>query len=467
MLPTNMIKRPPVRRVAAFLFGVSCAWIHTGLLGCQANSKPEALVARVADTDLSTRARIEALDAFIGAGDTDEHWQVLARTAWVDRQPLELRAHAFNAMLERDALRLSQDTALMLPSVASRSARLVFLEAVGEHGWANCLPALIRSWQRPVRGVEDGDRMERVVVEDLTGLLADEVLLGWVCDQDGQDGQGGDGAARQSLAEQTAAWIVLARWRGYDEAKAMVEQIPAAAGSLGALLQAAGTVLEVWPTTREQVAWLALMPLERVDDLSSRRGMALRHVALAQRGWPTDQRVADGLAFIASHRPVQRDKDLSGHTPELVSIDDLSQADRAAVAMIRLAVQRPEVRAALFAQAMDDHADPNREHGGVLRFTADGSIEAHPLPSRHAVNDERYVPPQNLLFELQGALAQYHFHAQSYKNASLAGPGKADLAFAESFGCSCLVLTWIDRHTLNMDWFTQGGQVLDLGMLER
>jgi len=468
-----MMKRPPVRRVTAFLFVVLCVWMQGGLLGCQASSTVEELAARVADADLSTQARIKALDALTRFTDAegnaiegDEHWQILARAAWVDRQPLELRVHAFNAMRKLDAARLSEDAVLLIPSVTSWSARTFFIESVGEQEWTHCMPAVIRSWQQPVRGVEDRDRPERMVLETLTGMPAEKVLLDCVC------GQGGGMSGKQLLAEQTAAWIALARWRGRDQAKALIQQSSAADASLGHLLQSAGAVLDIWPTTREQVAWLALVSSNVLNslpagDLPLYEGMALRHLAMTQRIWPTDNLLATGIAHIASYEPVQRDQDASGWRPELTRVAELSEADLAAVAMIRLAVEQPGVRAALFAQAMDDRADPKAEHGGVLRITPDGGIEAHRLSSRHAVNDERYVPPKSLLLELQHALAQYHFHAQAYENASLAGPGKADLAFAEAFGCSCLVVTWIDRDTLNIDWFTQGGRVVDLGMIQR
>jgi len=64
-------------------------------------------------------------------------------------------------------------------------------------------------------------------------------------------------------------------------------------------------------------------------------------------------------------------------------------------------------------------------------------------------------------------LAHFHFHVQSTRNARYAGPGPADLAYADAFGRANLVLTFIDEDTLAVDYYQPGGATLDLGHITR
>ena len=82
-------------------------------------------------------------------------------------------------------------------------------------------------------------------------------------------------------------------------------------------------------------------------------------------------------------------------------------------------------------------------------------------------NDQAFYAPPELITAMYTALAHYHFHANRHDNAAFAGPGGGDLAFADRFGAACVVFTFIDRDTLNVDYHHEGGVVIDLGCISR
>ncbi len=83
------------------------------------------------------------------------------------------------------------------------------------------------------------------------------------------------------------------------------------------------------------------------------------------------------------------------------------------------------------------------------------------------INDARFLPPPAMIVELYTGLAHYHFHAQRIKNAGFAGPGRGDLDTAEHLNFNFLVFTFIDENRLNVDYYSRGGVVVDLGTLRR
>ena len=65
------------------------------------------------------------------------------------------------------------------------------------------------------------------------------------------------------------------------------------------------------------------------------------------------------------------------------------------------------------------------------------------------------------------SLFHFHMHVQRYRNERYAGPGPGDLDYAELNRTNCLVLTFVGRDRLNVDFYRHGGVVVDLGVVER
>jgi hypothetical protein len=63
------------------------------------------------------------------------------------------------------------------------------------------------------------------------------------------------------------------------------------------------------------------------------------------------------------------------------------------------------------------------------------------------------------------SLFHFHFHAQKYRNGNHAGPGMGDKIFADYSRANCLVLTFVNEATMNVDYYRHGHVVVDLGTM--
>ena len=64
-------------------------------------------------------------------------------------------------------------------------------------------------------------------------------------------------------------------------------------------------------------------------------------------------------------------------------------------------------------------------------------------------------------------LFHFHFHATSHRNWEHAGPGFGDLQYADGTRANCLVMSFVDEDTLNVDWYRHDAVVVDLGCVHR
>ena len=255
-------------------------------------------------------------------------------------------------------------------------------------------------------------------------------------------------------------------------------------------LKAAATDLHAVPVNREGGLWLSHLrdPAQRgfwdaarsrVARLSDRQraGLALRHLPIllclddATLGKDRAVLLADLKRRLAEqkHHVISPTYDgQSSDYPQRLSVvqDQLCWADLAAMALLFHAVREPQVVTELFRQADHDHQDTSTEHGGVLA-KGDSGFRAQgysPMMRRH---DLKFYPPPEMIKHLYTAPAHYHFHAQHEKNSHYAGPGLGDRNFSDRLNFQCLVLTFIDRDRLNVDYYQPGGAVVDMGVIHR
>jgi hypothetical protein len=81
--------------------------------------------------------------------------------------------------------------------------------------------------------------------------------------------------------------------------------------------------------------------------------------------------------------------------------------------------------------------------------------------------DHSFTAPSSMHSESTLALVHFHLHAQRHDNQAYAGPSAADIDYARLHQRSCLVLCFLDRDTLNVDYYQPNGVVIDLGSLKR
>ncbi len=341
---------------------------------------------------------------------------------------------------------------------------------------------IVRSWSRASRVYDDRERPERAALEAASGGRdADEVLV--------EVFMGRSPGVEVALREQVAAWTVLSRVHPPATLRRLLASAPAAAGLVADLRAAAG-VLDVLPADREGVLWLAslrdrdgggwwLAAAERAQRLSpeQRRGLELRH--LAALGWAPEDRLRLSEASLAAairarigdgpHAARTDYGVIGGPDSETFAdhADALHWPDLLAIDLLLDAMESRPVVQQWFEQADADHADTGTEHGGVLHHDAGRGWLATAYSPLLRVHDSAFYASPELFEAMYAGLAHYHFHAQRHRGARFAGPGGGDLRFADRLRPTGVVLTFLDRDTLNVDYYAAGRVVVDLGVVRR
>jgi hypothetical protein len=143
----------------------------------------------------------------------------------------------------------------------------------------------------------------------------------------------------------------------------------------------------------------------------------------------------------------------------------LTWGDAMAITTALTAMTVPEVRAHLFDYALRDHRDVTTEYGGVIALDNKGRFEILEFEPKIRYHDRRYSAPQDLFDAAYTALFHFHFHAQKLRNGDHAGPGMGDKAYAQNTRANCLVFTFVNDMTMNVDFYRHGDVVVDLGTI--
>ncbi len=83
------------------------------------------------------------------------------------------------------------------------------------------------------------------------------------------------------------------------------------------------------------------------------------------------------------------------------------------------------------------------------------------------INDVRFEASQAMFDAGYTAIFHFHYHAQKHRNASHAGPGAGDMQYADNTRANCLVMTFVDEDTLNVDFYRHNRVLVDLGTVRR
>ena len=177
------------------------------------------------------------------------------------------------------------------------------------------------------------------------------------------------------------------------------------------------------------------------------------------------ERLHDRLATVRHHVDPDRFTGYPGsyHQRLREHRQSLTWGDLAAMLLALRAVAVPEVAAHLFDYAQRDLVDRSCEYGGVIVLDAKGRFEVLEFPPRFRRRDNEFVASQEMLDTAYTAVFHFHNHAQRYRNVRYAGPGIGDLNYAQNMRANCLVFTFINAETLNIDFYRHGRVIVDLG----
>jgi hypothetical protein len=440
------------------------------LVGC-ASSRPPLEIAT--DPQKAVHVRVAA----VGRVDVQQPGAAasLRQVAWHPLNPSTVSAAAFDRLVEVDADAAWASTAQQLPDERRLAMAEHVTTAAADAGQAELLVAVLPLWAqladpaadtpltRAARRLFDRDRP---AADWLGGLGVGEL---------GVDRGGGfsDHAAPADVATRVAAMRVWLAEAGEEHVRGALRQWRPAADDPLIGWRLAARHMDAVPATPYAVAWMMSLPTHWADGFEE--PASLRHVI--PRRWRRGVwSMADPHAALATAVPATPaatragDGPTRGARPYPESLGDwadrLSDNDARLLLVLRQGLDDPRLAAELFEQADADLADPRSEHGGAMIFEGE-RLRAEPFEPMLREHDGVFYASDALMHRLHTALAHYHFHAQRYNNAGYAGPGAGDRRFVASYGLLGLVLTFLDRNTLNADAVLPGGEVVDLGVVRR
>ena len=145
----------------------------------------------------------------------------------------------------------------------------------------------------------------------------------------------------------------------------------------------------------------------------------------------------------------------------------LTWGDLAAMLIVLRATNVPEVVNHLFNYAMRDKADTSTEYGGVIALDAKDRFEIREFTPAMRGRDQEYISSQPMLDNAYTSICHFHMHVQQFRNDRYAGPGFGDVNYADNTCANCVVFTFINEDTLNVDYYRHDRVVVDLGVIKK
>ena len=103
----------------------------------------------------------------------------------------------------------------------------------------------------------------------------------------------------------------------------------------------------------------------------------------------------------------------------------------------------------------------------LMRLDDQGRFELVEYPPQSRGSDVKFEGSNAMFDQGYDALFHFHNHAQAYDNSRYAGPHFGDFNYSDATGVNGLVFTFIDRNTINADFYRRGQVVIDLGTFPR
>jgi hypothetical protein len=404
---------------------------------------------------------------------------------------------------EADSRRMAR---LMLPTERSPEIVRVISDTAVERGWTDALPSLVRSYARVSPNVPDAERSERAAIEALAGGRSVEDAVYGVFLRPAESGTGVEGAVlRTTERTRDDAWTLLSRLdsSGRSRARLIGEAVPADADAGSAAdvetLRAGLRELGVLPRTGEELAWLRRLHRHEDEAVRATNAAWWAEVRAVVGGLGEEQRRglelrhAEALRWSAAHAPSLLQADRAGLLAVMTErldkrsrqtreaprgrqarseklrdwADRMAWGDALTLVVVDDAVRSGGVLGLLFEQVELDRKDTTTEYGGVLEATEG---DAHRVVlfrprARDRLNDEMFVASTDMIRFSDRALGHYHLQVQDKRMSREAGPSDGDLVYASASGRTCLVFTSIGSDTLNADFYTPDGEIVDLGLL--
>lgn len=471
------------------------------LAACETGNSKDPL-SDLLNKDLNARARSKAVEpARVAASENpklaDATDRALAKIAWDPLEDDRLRRAALESLFKAGgdvAANARMDALVKMPRERSREVITAVCQEAADHGWTDLIPAIVRAYSRPVKGVEDKDRAELQALRRLApGGDVERAAFDVFAEKNPATAQVDAEAARYQRHD---ALNLLARldpaakrWRPW------LDSIDASADPGLAAVVASRNDLRSVPMTGQQYEWLLSLynpdhkenqawwreAASAVAQLPGNEPLYLRHIEPIR--WAAVNR-ASWLSMSRDALLEELRSRLEGRTHYLRSVDqdsvrtkdrleqrhaELSHADLIAILVIDEQLRQAAVAGAVFRHADLDSRDKTTEYGGLLEFSPAGPPRAALYLPRgiERQGDTKFVASIDMIQASDRSLAHYHLHVPAWKAQEYSGPSDADLEYSTRYGRSCLVFTAVNENTLAVDYYQPLGVVVDLGTISR
>lgn len=417
-----------------------------------------------------------------------EYLKTLRRVVTQPGYTPPIRETAFMQLKEKDPQGLRDALALSLPRMQMLEWRERVCQLIAEGGMVEMTPTLINAWAVPMAGWirDDEERPEYKALVALHGpgkvpdVLYDAMLESNPVTQANLRARCWELLWKTGDRERLVALVQDDRIKPDD---AFLADLRASAKDLGIL-----------PRNREEILWLRSLREPGRSDFwrdamtaTSRMAPEVR-TALELRELPVAVAAAKVRPDLLSMTPaslypmleskiksegrVTYSPSFDGYagkfTESLYMIrDELKWGDFASMLMACDLMEQESAALHIFDIADRDLHDRATEYGGVIDVDGKGRFVVREFRPRVQGSDTRFEAPQEMFDSAYTALFHFHNHAQSYDNVRYAGPHMGDFGYADNSRANCLVFAFIDKSTLNVDFYRYGKVAVDLGTMTR
>ncbi len=454
-------------------------------IGCSTQPTIDNPLITLGQTDVSQRKHLAAMQMLDGQLDNEDYLKALKRMMYIPGFTVAIRREAFDRLELLDKAELKRTIRQQFPRLQAPRWKEELLEMIVDRGWIDLTPAIVSAWGSHLGFVEDNERHEYLALVKMHGEdnIVDVIFDVLIKSKPHQQGLRG------------RCWDLLHRLGHRD---LLVDLLANAdIGQDDAMLidlRAGATELGLIPRNREEILWMRKLRQPQRAEFWSQAVAAVqglpkaRRIELELRDLPivvaasihdpwllnaTKQElyshVLEHIRSTKVHIDTKRFMGLPQTYPQNLyeHKSELTWGDLAAMVLAVRATNVPEVIDHLFDYAQRDHDDKTCEYGGIIALDEKGRFEILEFPPRFRRRDNEFIASQLMMDAGYVAVSHFHFHVQEYRNTRNSGPGLGDVNYADNTRANCLVFSFVNKNTFNVDYYRHTRVIVDLGEIKR
>jgi len=456
------------------------------VIGCSTQQKIDDPLLTLRKTNVSQRKHLAAMQMLDSQPDNEDYLKALERMMSYPGYTVAMRTLAFNRLEAIDVVGLKRTIRQKFPRLQAPMWKEELLNLIVDRGWTDLTPAIVSAWGSHLGFVKDTERLEYLALvrmhgkENVVDVIFNVLLESNRPGQQGLRGRCWDLLHRLGHRDRLVDLLADAN---IGENDAMLIDLRAGASDLGLV-----------PRNREEILWMRKLREPQRAEFWSQAVVAVQGLPKARRielelrdlpivvaasihdPWLLNATKEDLYAKVLGHirtTKVHIDTKRFMGLPRTYSQNlyehksELTWGDLAAMVLAVRAVSVPEVVEHLFDYAQRDHDDDSCEYGGIIALDNKGRFEILEFPPRIRHHDNEFIASQEMMDAGYTAVSHFHNHAQEYRNTRNSGPGLGDVNYADNTRTNCLVFSFINKNTLNVDYYRHSRVIVDLGEVKR